>query len=354
MPGLSGNKEEGPIRPRTGGPEFKARLGLKSCMAFERGKLRLKPLCERAHDLTLSSMLQLEKKPFAEGPVTETARRIIAARNKKSPVILMMGGHVIRSGTQRYIIDLMKRGFINCLAMNGSCVIHDYEFSLIGATTESVARYIKDGQFGLWKETGKINDIINEAFKSNPASGYGFAIGAAISQGDFPHKDISLLRAAYELKMPATVHIGIGYDIIHEHPNFDPAASATLSYNDFLALADILAGLEGGVVMNLGTAVMGPEVFLKALSMARNKAHQEAREIKRFTAVVGDLHDFPPTVEKEPPKETPNYYFRPWKTLLVRTVAEGGESFYIKGDHRDTIPALWSAIDEYEKTYCLR
>ena len=148
-------------------------------------------------------------------------------------------------------------------AMNGSVMIHDFEFALIGATTESVARYIKEGQFGLWHETGRINDIINQGYKKG--MGMGEIVGEAILNGDFPHKNISLLAAGYRLKMPVTVHVGIGYDIIHEHPNCDGAATGESSYRDFLSFAKVVQNLEGGVVMNFGSAVMAPEVYFKAV-----------------------------------------------------------------------------------------
>lgn len=227
--------------------------------------------------------------------------------------------------------------------MNGSVVIHDFEFALIGATTESVARYVSAGQFGLWKETGRINDIVNQAYKSGKI-GMGEAIGKVVYEGNFPYKNISLLAACYRLNIPATVHVGIGYDIIHEHSNFDGAAAGATSYIDFLKFIEVVSNLENGVVMNFGSSVMSPEVFLKALSMARNVAHQEGKVIKHFTTLVCDLHNLPDDCSKEPSKDNEAYYFRPWKTMLVRTVADGGESFYIKGKHAGTIPALWTAL----------
>ena len=245
----------------------------------------------------------------------------------------------------------MKRGYINCLAMNGSGIIHDYEFSKIGATTESVANYIKDGQFGLWNETGELNDIISEAYRSDPLIGMGEAVGKIISKDNFPHKSISLLAAAYELNIPTTVHIGIGYDIIHQHANCDGAATGALSYNDFLKYASLIQNLENGVIMNFGSSVMAPEVFLKALSMARNVAEQEGKKISNFTTAVFDLHDIPNNFHNEPSKDNPAYFFRPWKTMLVRTVADGGESFYIKGKHTDTFPLLWYAINNLETPF---
>jgi len=259
----------------------------------------------------------------------------------------MMGGHVIRAGVQRYLIDLMRRGFISCIAMNGAGMIHDFEFALIGATTESVSKYINEGQFGLWKETGRINDIINKGY--NDGLGMGEAVGQAIYDENFPFKDISLLASAYLLKIPVTVHVGIGCDIIHEHPNCDGAATGATSYKDFLYFAKIVENLEGGIVMNFGSAVMAPEVFLKALSMARNIAHQQGEIIKHFSTLVCDLHELSDDYSKEPPKNSSAYYFRPFKTMLVRTVADGGESFYIKGNHSDTIPSLWTAINDEEK-----
>jgi hypothetical protein len=142
-----------------------------------------------------------------------------------------------------------------------------------------------------------------------------------------------------------TVHVGIGYDIIHEHPNCDGAALGATSYRDFLTLAQTITRLEGGVALNFGSAVMGPEVYLKALAMARNVAHQEGRGIRQFTTAVFDLIPLDGDLRKEAPKSDPRYYYRPWKTILARTVADGGESFYIQGDHRETVPALrWAAL----------
>jgi hypothetical protein len=318
---------------------------------FDRSSLKILPLSDREHDLTIAAVLELTAAPMMEsmGDIAEVSRRVIQAKQSSSAVILMMGAHVLRSGVQRYIIDLMEQGYISCLAMNGAGVIHDFEFSLIGATTESVSRYIATGQFGLWKETGFINDIINEAWEKNPESGLGEAVGRAILEGDYPWKETSVLANALRFDVPVTVHVAIGYDIIHEHPNCSGAATGALSYNDFLKFAAVVQRLENGVVMNFGSAVMGPEVFLKALSMARNIAHQEGQVIRNFTTVVCDLYELPDDFRDEPSKNNPGYYFRPWKTMLVRTVAEGGESYYIKGQHAETIPALWTAITEHEK-----
>jgi hypothetical protein len=233
---------------------------------------------------------------------------------------------------------MMERGLITHIGMNGAGPIHDFELAKIGATCESVARYIRSGEFGLWRETGEMNDIVREG--AAKGMGLGESLGDAILHGDFPHKETSLLAAAVRLGRPVTVHIGVGYDIIHEHPNFDPAAFGTASYRDFLSVCHTVDKLERGVFLCMGSAVMGPEVYLKALSMARNVAHQEGRKIANFTTAAFDLIPIDGEWDKEAPKNNPQYYYRPWKTILVRTVADGGESFYVCGDHRQTVPHL--------------
>ena len=320
---------------------------------FDRTSLNIKPLAYRQHDLDISIISELNSNRNArlDKRFRKIAKHIMHAKRNNASIILMMGGHVIRSGVQRYIIDLMERGTISCVATNGAAMIHDFEFALVGATTESVAKYIQEGQFGLWKEMGMLNYIINKAYREDDLFGMGEAVGQAIYNGDFPYKEISLFAAAYRLNIPITVHVGIGYDINHEHPNCNGAATGALSYNDFLKFVSIVQRLDHGVVMNFGSAVMAPEVFLKALSMARNIAHQQGKVIKHFITLVCDLHPLPEDYRKEPNKNSPAYYFRPWKTMLIRTVADGGESFYIKGKHANTIPELWTAIKEEEKNY---
>jgi hypothetical protein len=145
-----------------------------------------------------------------------------------------------------------------------------------------------------------------------------------------------------------TIHVAFGQDIIHQHPNFDPAVTGALTYNDFLAFAGEMESLEHGVLMNFGSAVMGPEVYLKALSMCRNVAEQAGKSITRFTVLVCDLRPLPDDYSCEPEKTRSEYYFRPWKTMLVRTTAEGGRSHYVQGAHAWTVPALWEAINRIE------
>jgi len=317
---------------------------------FNRQELEILSIHDRKHGLGIDAIRDLSFVPESEIPaeLQAVAEQLMLARSEGASVIFMMGGHVIRSGVQRYIIDLIRKGYITCIAMNGAGVIHDFEFSLIGATTESVADYIAGGQFGLWKETAIVNDIVNAAFRENSCMGFGESVGRTIAAGTYPHKNISILANAVRCGVAVTVHIGIGYDITHEHPNFDGAAAGALSYNDFLKFASVICGLENGVVMNFGSAVMAPEVFLKALSMARNIARQNGKGISKFTALVCDLYKMTGRHSTEPAKESPEYYFRPWKTMLVRTVQDGGKSYYVQGDHAITIPALWTAIQNHE------
>ncbi|MGO8814422.1 MAG: hypothetical protein ACLQVG_07095 [Terriglobia bacterium] len=313
---------------------------------FDRSRLLTKPLGERIHDMRLEYLLPLEgpAPDFSYPQLSEVARRIAAAQETGAARILMMGAHVIKAGASRYVIDLLDRGYLTHLAMNGAGAIHDYELSRAGATTESVARYIQSGEFGLWRETGELNEVIGEA--AALSLGLGENVGRRIESSDFPYKNVSILGAAYRLSIPATVHVGIGYDIIHEHPNCDGGALGAASYRDFLIFAKSIEGLEGGVMLDFGSAIMSPEVYLKALSMARNVAHQQGRAIKHFTTAVFDLVPIQGDIHRELPKSDPGYYFRPHKTILVRTVADGGESFYFCGDHRATLPALRRALLE--------
>jgi hypothetical protein len=304
----------------------------------------LLPLCDRVHDLKLDRWMGLDDPTpgFDHPDLSTVAERIRAGKRNGGVRVLMMGAHVLRAGVNRHIIDLLQRAHIDHIAVNGAAAIHDYELARVGATTESVARYIREGQFGLWEETGELNAIIADA--AEQGVGLGENVGRYIAESRFPHRDLSVFAAAYHLSIPVTVHIGIGYDIIHEHPNCDGSAAGAASYTDFLIFANAIEHLEGGVLLNFGSAIMGPEVYLKALAMARNVAHQEKREIRHFTTAVFDVVPIEGDFRQELPRTDPGYYFRPHKTMLVRTVADGGESFYFCGDHRATLPAIRRAL----------
>ncbi|MFO7610895.1 MAG: hypothetical protein R6W99_00185 [Clostridia bacterium] len=307
---------------------------------FDRSRLVLKDLNERVHDLDISVMQDPGKIPphFESANLDEVADRIRIAKSRNAAVIMMMGAHVIRAGAAPWLIRLMEEGFVTHFAMNGAGAIHDFEFAMIGATTESVARYISEGQFGLWKQTGLINDFINQGAAAG--LGHGEILGMAIEEAKFKYRGYSLLAAGYRNRVPVTVHVGIGLDFIHQHPNCDGAMLGKASYEDFLIYTKTIENLGNGVFMNFGSAVTGPEVYLKALSMARNVAHSQGRKITDFTTAVFDLLPIGGDTGETPDKSDPRYYFRPWKTILSRTVADGGRGFYIQGDHKDTVAGL--------------
>ena len=319
---------------------------------FDRSRLRLEPLSKRKSDLSIVSFLTLDSSytKIKHPDLKRISADISDARKNKSSVLLMMGAHVIKAGVSRFIIDLMEKGFITHVAMNGAGPIHEFELAMSGVTTESVARYIKTGEFGLWRETGKLNDIIKDAKRKRLGMGEG--IGKFIEESNYRFKNISILAAGWRLKIPVTVHVGIGYDIIHEHPNCDGAAMGETSYRDFLIFAKSVENLQGGAVLCFGTAVMGPEIFLKALAMARNVSaagrrragRNKSHSINRFSVAVFDIVKIAGDFRKQPDKTNPQYYYRPWKTLMVRTVSDGGKSYYICEDHRATVPSLYHSL----------
>ncbi len=313
---------------------------------FDRNRLKIRPLAERIHDVKHDWLLPLEAEVAPLGSeemeiIATLGKRMERARRRGAAILMLMGAHVIRAGAGRQLIDLMERGLLTHIGMNGAGPIHDYELARIGATCESVAKYISSGEFGLWRETGEMNDIV----KAGVAQGLGLgeSLGNAILDGNYAYQDSSVLAAGARLGVPVTSHIGIGYDILHEHPNFDSEAFGLASYRDFLTVCHTVDKLEGGVFLCFGSAVMGPEVYLKALAMTRNVAHQEGRKIANFTTAAFDLISIKGNMSKEAPKSDPQYYYRPWKTILVRTVADGGESFYVCGDHRQTVQLLRKA-----------
>ena len=317
---------------------------------FDRSLLSIKPLQERIHDIHIDSIKNIDEPvPHLDHPhLDAVAQAIINAKKKKATILMMYGAHVIRSGCSLFMIELMKRGLVTHFATNGAGPIHDYELALIGSTCESVAKYIREGQFGLWKETGMLNDIIMQGVKDG--LGAGEAIGRYIWENNLPYREKSVFAMGYKLKVPCTVHIGIGCDILHEHPNCSGGALGEASMTDFLIYTNSIAKLENGVFLNFGSAVTGPEVYLKALSMARNVAHQRGEKICHFTTAVFDLlplEDF--DYHLEPPKNDPRYYFRPWKTILARTVADGGHSYYVAGEHGNTVPNLAKRVFSLDK-----
>lgn len=253
------------------------------------------------------------------------ASKILEAYRNKKKVILMLGGHVLKVGCTPFIIEMMKKGVISHVAVNGSFPIHDFEIALIGETSEYVDQSIEDGSFGMSEQTGDmLNSAAIEAAKQN--QGLGFGIGKMIADNNLKYKEASLLYWAYTLNIPMSVHTAIGTEIIYQHPKCDGAALGQTSYYDFKLLATSLSQLEEGVVINIGSAVIMPEVFLKAFTVARNLGH----EIKNFTAANMDMIK----------------HYRPTVNVVERPTSLGGIGLQIIAKHQETIPTLYKLLEE--------
>ncbi len=245
-----------------------------------------------------------------------------AARNNKM-ILVMMGGHVIKCGLSPLLIDLIERGIIKHIAMNGAASIHDFEIAFQGATSEDVQKGLKDGSFGMVEETGKLmNEAINDAFQLD--YGQGLALGKKISDGKYPNKQFSILHSSYHKKIPASVHVALGTDIIHQHPTCNGAAVGETTMRDFKLLTESVSKLEGGVVLNFGSAVIMPETFLKALTIARNLGHS----VRHFTAVNFDMYS----------------QYRPNTNVVQRPTADGGTGYSFIGQHEILIPLFYSLL----------
>ncbi|MFW6161775.1 MAG: hypothetical protein ACODAJ_03345, partial [Planctomycetota bacterium] len=264
------------------------------------------------------------------------------ARTSGKPVVWMLGGHVVKSGLSLLVIDLMMQGLVTHVAGNGAVSIHDFELALIGETSEDVAEGIEDGSFGMADETGR---LINEAVQAGLADGlgYGEALGRLYATDDrFAHRDASILHAGYQHRVPVTIHVTIGTDIIHQHPAADFAALGAASGIDFEVFCATVARLEGGVFCNFGSAVTGPEVFLKALSIARNLGHT----VSHITTANFDLYPLRGDVHAPVGTDQVEYYYRPRKNIVNRPTSLGGQGFHITGDHAATIPTLYHLLTD--------
>ena len=242
------------------------------------------------------------------------------AKKRNRAIIFGLGAHVIKVGLSPIIIDLMKEGWITALALNGAGIIHDFEIAFTGQTSEDVQLQVKNGHFGMAQETGQmLNDAINSG--EEKGLGLGEAVGEMIATSDFPHKDMSLLSAAYNLNLPVTVHVAIGTDIIHFHPEAKGEAIGNASLKDFFLLCSLLEKLEdGGVFVNIGSAVILPEVFLKALSFVRNKGWL----LESFSTAVFDFI----------------HQYRPYENVVKRPHGKKGRGFYFIGHHEIMVPLL--------------
>jgi len=249
---------------------------------------------------------------------------IVQAREKGCPVVLAMGGHVIKCGLQPVLKSLIDADVITAVAMNGSATIHDFEVSLVGATSEEVGEVLHSGDFGFSDETGA---GMNQALKAGLDKGLGFgqAIGEWIIDHQHPFREYSLLATCVEKGLPVTSHVAVGTDIIHQHPEMDGAVTGEMSFRDFKLITSVVADLgDGGVWLNVGSAVIMPEVFLKALSIAQNLGHH----VDNFTTANFDM----------------NQHYRPLQNVVKRPTSGGGKGYSIIGHHEINIPLLAVSI----------
>ena len=272
----------------------------------------------------LSPFLESLPKILKGQDFLELTDKIVTAYQRKKPVIVMMGGHVIKCGLSPLLIALAREGVITGFAFNGASSIHDFEIALIGETSEDVSEYLQTGKFGMWEETGKLmNEAIQHA--ADTGIGMGEALGKKLIILDAPYNTYSLLAASIQHDFPITVHVAIGTDIIHQHPSANGAAIGEASFIDFRLLTELVAQLEdGGVVLNFGSAVILPEVFLKALTIARNLGHT----VSHFTAADFDM----------------NQQYRPIENIVKRPTEMGGKGYTFTGHHELMIPLLVQAI----------
>jgi hypothetical protein len=301
-------------------------------------RIRTYALAERANKVAVSDFAGihrkgdslaafLEKLPhfLAANDFLAVARAIAGAVSAGRPVVVMMGAHPIKCGLNPVLVDAMRRGIIAAVAFNGAGAIHDFETAYQGETSEDVQRGLDDGSFGLVDETSR---LMNGALAAGVEGGLGAgeALGQAIITANFPKRDLSILATGAELGIPVTVHIAVGTDIIHQHPTANGAVLGEASYRDFQRFASVVAKLEGGVVINIGSAVIMPEVFLKALTIARNLGNR----VENFTAATFDMIR----------------QYRPSENVVRRPTHLGGQGFYIVGHHEIMIPLLFAAVTE--------
>jgi hypothetical protein len=250
---------------------------------------------------------------------------ILKARKRRAPVLAMIGAHVIKVGLSPLLVDLLQRRVVTAVAMNSAAAIHDVETALWGRTSEDVAANILDGTFGMARETGEfINGTLREALRGSDL-GYGEALGKRLLAVKARNRKVSVLANGVLLGVPVTVHAAIGTDIVHQQPSMDGAATGELSLRDFRSICQTCTGLgRGGVVLNIGSAVILPEVFLKALTVARNLGARA----RNFTTVVMDM----------------NRHYRPMMNVQLRPTQDGGRGYYLTGHHEIMVPLLAAMI----------
>lgn len=289
-------------------------------------KIKAYSIKSRKHKVSFRNFQKLDNKvpeirsEFRRSQISEISDAVIKARNDGKKIIVMMGAHPIKCGLSFYLIDLMRKGFIHSIAGNGAVAIHDTEIALIGETSEDVQSGLKEGSFGMVEDTARIiNDAIKNGSKEN--LGFGESLQKELLKSRPIYKEYSVLYNAALLKIPVTIHVAIGTDTIHQHPSFDGALTGKATYNDFLIFTKLVSELEDGVIINFGSAVIMPEVFLKALNVCRNLGYK----IENFTAANFDMKN----------------HYRPYYNITKRP---GGKGYYVVAQHKLSIPSLYKEL----------
>jgi len=256
----------------------------------------------------------------------EVVSAIVSARKKNKPVMFLMGAHVIKCGLSPIIIELIEMGIVTSVAVNGAGIIHDFELAFCGETSEDVLSALKDGTFGMARETADfINTAVSEGVRGGRGFGESFGLKIKRERKALKFKDLSIAFACFKKKIPLTVHVAIGTDIIHQHASFSGADTGEATARDFRRFTEEVAKLgNGGVIVNIGSAVILPEVFLKALSVARNLTGK----VEGFTTVNMDM----------------NFHYRPFQNIVSRPVAGSGHGYYLIGHHEIMLPLLAQAV----------
>ncbi len=333
--------------------------------AFNPRQIETYPVSERTNKVKLGDLVepdQLSEMTFTvpkkvEDNIDFLAREIVSAREKQRPVLLFSGAHLIKNGLGKLLVDLVKRGLFTMVSGNGATSIHDFELGLIGETSEYVPQALEKGQFGMAFEFNYINAAL--IVGNRQRLGYGESVGRMICDKtfrneventlglkkgsiEFTYPEISVQAVCYENNIPLTIHAGIGTDVLDQHLYFDGEAKGGCSGRDFLIYTEEVAKLtEGGVILNVGSAVTGPEVFLKAASMAGNTGHTPGR------IVTADFDLRPYNPEKFTDENAVGYYYRDQKSIVTRIPqAYGGVGYYIEGNHKQTFPLLYKKLLE--------
>ncbi len=304
--------------------------------ALDFSRIRTYPVADRANKVaveafakphqpgaTLASFLDSLPDFLAVQDLKTVVNAMATAVRNGRPILLMMGAHAIKVGLNPLIVDAMRSGIVSAVAFNGAGAIHDFELCYNGETSEDVQRGLNDGTFGMVDETGR---MMNAALADGVDRGFGAGRALGERALQFPNKHLSIMATGAEIGAPVTVHIAIGTDIIHQHPTTRGDVLGEASYRDFQTFAAVCAQLEGGVVLNVGSAVIMPEVFLKALTVARNLGHK----VEKFTTATLDM----------------TRHYRPSENVQRRPTAMGGKGVYIVGHHEINLPLLFAAVKE--------